>query len=80
MYRVFMNANPVTDKAGVTVITPSGLYSDVFSTAIFIGGKPMANRLLSWEPRSSILTAYITLDNQPSLKTVNWKWHRLLKE
>lgn len=36
---------PVTQFASVTAITRKGVHSDVFSTAVFVRGKPLAERL-----------------------------------
>lgn len=42
--------HPVKGPAGVTAITTSGRNSDVFSTAVFVGGAPMAQRLCNAVP------------------------------
>ena len=49
---------PVTQFASVTAITRMGVHSDVFSTAVFVRGKPLAERL-----RQSMLgTDFIILE------------------
>ena len=41
--------------AGVTAVTPRGVDSDVFSTAVFVGGKPLAERLCKAVPGTAFL-------------------------
>lgn len=52
--------------AGVTVRTPRGLYSDVFSTAVFIGGADLAQKLTKRYPG----TGFLLLKDSPDQKTL----------
>ncbi len=52
--------------AGVTVRTPRGLHSDVFSTAVFIGGADLARRLAERYPG----TGFLLLKDSPDQKTL----------
>jgi thiamine biosynthesis lipoprotein len=54
---------PVSTAGSVTVITPSGVASDVFSTAVFAGGTELARRLC--EEVSG--TGFIIVDEQGQL-------------
>ena len=52
---------PVTGPAGVTAITPRGVDSDVFSTAVFVRGKPLAEKLCRRHPR----TGFVLISGEP---------------
>ncbi|HOG49543.1 MAG TPA: FAD:protein FMN transferase [Lentisphaeria bacterium] len=52
--------------AGVTVRTPLGLHSDVFSTAVFIGGTNLAQKLAKRYPR----TGFLLLRDSPDQETL----------
>ncbi len=53
---------PVPDVASVTVVTPRGIDSDIYSTAIFVGGEELINSLRSSRPLTSIL--HVSLNQQ----------------
>jgi thiamine biosynthesis lipoprotein len=46
---------PVTDMLGVTVVTPKAVCADALSTAVFIGGRELAERLCREIPGTQIL-------------------------
>jgi len=52
--------------AGVTVRTPRGLHSDIFSTAVFIGGVDLAQKLAKRYPR----TGFLLLRDSPGQPTL----------
>lgn len=71
---------PVSGPSGVTAVTPRGVDSDVFSTAVFVAGADLARRLVETvpgtgfaliagtpaEPRMEVLGDLPLLDPQPS--------------
>jgi len=71
---------PVSGPSGVTAVTPRGVDSDVFSTAVYVAGADLARRLVSEvpgtgfalvmgtpaEPRMDVLGDLPLLDPQPS--------------
>jgi thiamine biosynthesis lipoprotein ApbE len=65
---------PVADVASVTVVTPRGVDSDIFSTAIFVGGEPMANRLKAIRQGTSILRVTLDAKGQAKTSKFGWKW------
>jgi thiamine biosynthesis lipoprotein len=46
---------PVASFAGVTIITPRPVNSDVYSTAVFVAGKPLAKKLVAQDPNTGVV-------------------------
>jgi len=63
---------PVERVAAVTVITPSGTDSDVFSTAVFVQGPDLAEALVKKYPDTRILL--ISLDEKGATKRHQFGW------
>ncbi|MFO7820499.1 MAG: FAD:protein FMN transferase [Lentisphaeria bacterium] len=63
---------PVDRIAGVTVITSQSWLSDVFSTAIFIGGDKMVERLRQQDDSRAVLIIKQNRREQPEIKV--WQW------
>jgi thiamine biosynthesis lipoprotein ApbE len=66
--------HPVADVASVTVVTPKGVDSDIFSTAIFVGGESMANRLKAIRQQTSILRVTLDAKGQAQISKFGWQW------
>ncbi len=47
------SGQPVDNRSSVTVVTSRGSYSDAFSTAVFVAGPAMADKLSATVPRTS---------------------------
>ncbi len=56
--------------AGVTVRTPKGRHSDVFSTAVFIAGADLAQRLAKHFPRTGFLLLKDAPEQQPLTREI----------
>lgn len=65
---------PVENVAGVTIITPRGLHSDIFSTAVFISGPDMARKLNRLFPKTRILLVTEPEENLPKVQSFSWLW------
>lgn len=66
--------HPVADRLAVTVVTPRGVDSDVFSTAAFVGGEELARRLASETANTRILICEADEDDSPRTIPVQWRW------
>ncbi len=60
---------PVTGPAGVTAVTPRGTDSDVFSTAVYVAGRPLAKELCRTVPGTGFVLVYGT-PQAPVVETV----------
>ena len=65
---------PVANVASVTVVTPAGVDSDVFSTAIFVGGDQVVETLCSTRQGTSVLRVEIDDTGEPLFRKTNWSW------
>ncbi|MBT3375608.1 MAG: FAD:protein FMN transferase [Lentisphaerae bacterium] len=65
---------PAEDVAGVTVITPRGIDSDVFSTAIFVEGEKLVHHLRCTRRRTSVLRVLLETDGRESIRRYGWIW------
>lgn len=63
---------PVPSVASVTVVSPRGTHSDVFSTAIFVRGQPLAEALCDRYPGTQVMTIRVTDEGKPVTK--RWDW------
>ncbi len=45
---------PVAGRVAVTVVTPRGVDSDIYSTALFVAGAPLAERFCAADPRREV--------------------------
>ena len=70
---------PVKTMAGVTVVTPAGVFSDAFSTAVFSAGADLAHRLRDRYQQTGILMITLDEDGNPSVEKENWPWKVQLK-
>jgi len=68
------SGQPVEGVLGVTVVTPKGVDSDIFSTAIFVAGAELAREFVKTHPGSSVLLVKNGPDNQPVTERFNWNW------
>ncbi len=66
--------NPVAGVASTTVITPRGVDSDVFSTAVFIGGDQTARQLLDTCKRTAILRVSLDSKGKTQVDKYGWSW------
>ncbi len=66
---------PTGNVASVSIVTPRGADSDVFSTAVFVGGQELARKL--YERHDSICILYVTLDRtgKPVQESFGWRWN-----
>ncbi|NOY80814.1 MAG: FAD:protein FMN transferase [Kiritimatiellaeota bacterium] len=69
---------PVQDVAAVSVLTPRGVDSDVFSTAIFVAGASLARRFVETHPGSGVLIVTVHDGERPKLEQWGWRWHTKL--
>ena len=69
---------PVERTASVTFVTPTGLLSDVYSTAVFVNGAPLAERLGTEIPRTSAIM--IKNDDDGAVRILSWKWPRNVQQ
>lgn len=60
---------PVTHFASVTVITPRGVDSDVFSTGVFVQGQELIDHLRQKSPETSVITATVDAEGQKHFST-----------
>ncbi len=67
---------PVREVAAVTVITPRGVDSDVFSTAIFVAGAKLAQTFVHRHPGSAVLRVTTTAAGVPQWQAWAWHWRR----
>ena len=65
---------PVPDVAGVTVMTPRGIDSDVFSTAVFVRGEDLIARLLQSRERTGVLHVSLDAAGEPVIREYGWRW------
>ena len=65
---------PVSTVAGVTVITPRGIDSDIFSTAIFVEGEKLVHHLRYTRRRTSVLRVILEVDGRESTRKYGWIW------
>jgi len=70
------SGRPVADVAAVTVVTPRGVDSDVFSTAIFVAGDPMIRALKTLHPESRVLRITAPASGPARVQGADWVWHR----
>ncbi|MCF7853423.1 MAG: FAD:protein FMN transferase [Candidatus Pacebacteria bacterium] len=63
---------PVPHVASVTVITPQGVDSDIFATAVFVAGMPLAKDLCRETPRTGILRIVQSDKGRTAIETCNW--------
>lgn len=59
---------PVDTFASVTILTPKGVNSDIYSTAVFVGGETLARKLTETDPATGILVVREG-NGQPDLQT-----------
>lgn len=67
-------AAPVTERVGVSVVTPRGVDSDMFSTAVLVGGAPVAHKLASTIPETRMLVTKVGEDGEHHHVKVGWQW------
>jgi thiamine biosynthesis lipoprotein len=65
---------PVPDVAGVTVITPLGIDSDVYSTAVFVAGEATVRKLRASRRRTSVLLVRLSAEGKPEVSRYGWAW------
>lgn len=65
---------PVPAMASVSVATPSGLASDIFSTAIFVRGRDMAERYLASEPAARVLMISASPQHPEEMTIERFNW------
>ena len=65
---------PVRDVASVTVITPCGADSDIFSTAVFVDGPALARTLKDATRRTSILRVELDERGEAHVDSYGWVW------
>ena len=65
---------PVANVASVTVVTPAGVDSDVFSTSIFVGGDRAVEALCSTRQRTSVLRVEVSDGGETVFRKTNWAW------
>lgn len=65
---------PVANVASVTVVTPAGVDSDVFSTAIFVGGDNVVETLCSTRQRTSVLRVELDDMGAAVFRKTGWSW------
>ena len=63
------SGRPGEFHASVTAITPRGVDSDVFSTAVFVRGEPLARKLAALRPSTSFLIVDESNSTGQPLKT-----------
>jgi len=68
------NGEPVPDVAGVTVIATAGVDSDVYSTAVFVGGTAVIVRLLETHPGTRVLRIRGAGAQDRRTESFAWKW------
>jgi thiamine biosynthesis lipoprotein len=59
---------PVATFAGVTVITPRPVNSDIYSTAVFVAGEKLARKLVEEDPNTGIVLVREG-EKQPDIQT-----------
>jgi thiamine biosynthesis lipoprotein len=59
---------PVANFAGVTILTPRPVNSDIFSTAVFVRGETLAQKLVERNPGTGIVLVRQG-ENQPDVQT-----------
>ena len=65
---------PVANVASVTVVTPAGVDSDVFSTAIFVGGDAVAETLCATRQRTGVLRVELDETGKSVIHKSGWVW------
>jgi thiamine biosynthesis lipoprotein ApbE len=60
--------------AGVTVITPLGIDSDVYSTAVFVAGEATVRKLRASRRRTSVLLVRLSAEGKPEVSRYGWAW------
>ncbi len=65
---------PVQKRVGVTVVTPRGVDSDMFSTAVLVGGEEVAHALASTISDTKILITETSGDDESRHIEVGWEW------
>ncbi len=65
---------PVAGVASVTVITPLGIDSDIFSTAIFVAGDDLIEPFRKIRKRSSVMKVGLSLQGKSVVETYGWIW------
>ncbi|MBU0719588.1 MAG: FAD:protein FMN transferase, partial [Planctomycetes bacterium] len=65
---------PVPDVASVTVITPAGVDSDVFSTAVFVAGETLVRKLRASRRRTSVLIVKLNHQGKSEVTRYGWVW------
>ncbi len=68
---------PVDHAASVTVVTPQGIDSDVFSTAIFVDGEAAAKHLVTTRRRTSVLRVELSPEGKSVLHRHGWLWKEI---
>ncbi len=64
------NGRPGEFHASVTAVTPRGIDSDVYSTAVFVRGEPLARKLAELYPGTSFLIVDESESTKQPLKTI----------
>jgi len=65
---------PVAEVASVTVITPRGVDSDVYSTAVFVGGEKLVKALRRSRRRTSVLHVGLDTKGKAEVRRYGWLW------
>ncbi len=65
---------PVQTRVGATVVTPRGVDSDMFSTAVLVGGEDVARALTSAVSDTRILITEADDDREPRHIEIAWEW------
>jgi len=65
---------PVPDVASVTVITPLGIDSDVYSTAVFVAGDALVSKLRETHHRTSVLIVRLNAPGKSEVSRYGWVW------
>lgn len=68
------SGQPVPNAASVTVITPRGVDSDIYSTAIFVGGEKLVKSLRRHRKRTSVLRVGLDTEGKPIIRRDGWIW------
>jgi thiamine biosynthesis lipoprotein len=65
---------PVPDVASVSVVTPRGVDSDVYSTAVFVAGEALVTRFRRTHARTAVLVVNLDPTGQALVRRYGWVW------
>ena len=67
---------PVEKVASVSVVTKKGVYSDIFSTAIFVGGKEISEKLVKRYPSTQYMIVGVEGNSNFDFSLHGDVWHK----